>query len=146
MRVAERNRLVETELGGLGLDDFRRRPRVALLEVLEWMEQRGREPERQERRKRQQHDVVEQPAREKARHPVGPAVGCMRTGYEMGPWSTGCCSPGVASQFAGSADFAGERRGGGHLGFSHPGVSGDSADALIEDADALAGLGVTMLT
>ena len=39
--------------------------------------------ERQERCERQQHDVVEQPAREEARHPVGPAVGCMRTGYEI---------------------------------------------------------------
>ena len=44
--------------------------------------------------------VYLEPARKDARHPVGPPRGCMGTGYEMCACMAGCCSSGVAGQFA----------------------------------------------
>ena len=76
----QRNRLVEIQLGGLGVDDGLRRPRVALHQAVQRMEGQGGQAEGQERRQHEQHRVVEQSARQESRHPELPLLCRMGTG------------------------------------------------------------------
>src|SRR5271169_5694476 len=95
-RVPDGYGLVQAELDGFGMDGLGRRLRVALNETVQRMKRHGRQAIGEERRQRQQYQIVEEPAGKEADHAEWPRPRRIETGYRQQRGPAGWCGAGQA--------------------------------------------------